>query len=171
MVSPAQFISTILTPGIAWCQAIPGWHIPFDDRARVLLVAIAGQESNWSARGQSGNGPAHGFWQFERLGGVKGVLEHPASAAMARAACIAAGIENAHIVPTWALLATEKGDNLAVAFARLLLRTDPSSLPLIHEMNTARDYYIRNWRPGKPSFDRWRRVYPQAVAAVTGAGG
>jgi hypothetical protein len=122
----AEFLAATLDPGLAWCAALPGWHIPSDDRARVLMFAIAGQESAWSARVQGGNGPAHGFWQFERGGGVKSVLTHPASTKMASAACLASGIPS-NATNAWGLMATVKGDHLAVAFARLLLWTDPAN--------------------------------------------
>lgn len=169
-MNATEFVTTILNSGQAWCLALPGWHVPFDDRARVLLTAIAGQESNWAARVQSGNGPAHGFWQFERVGGVVGVLSNKASTQLAHNACDAAGIECGGGSPAvWELLATEKGDHLATAFARLLLWTDANPLPDVHRINGAWDYYVRNWRPGKPSRARWAGVYPQAVAAVTGA--
>ncbi|WP_231906850.1 hypothetical protein [Cupriavidus sp. D384] len=52
--------------------------------ARVLLLATGLQESEFMHRRQMGNGPARGFWQFERgtrasRGGVTGVCLHPAS--------------------------------------------------------------------------------------------
>ncbi len=71
-MTPAEFVTTVLDSGAAWCETVPGWHIPFDVRARVLMLAIAGQESAWKYRAQVG-GPARGFWQFE-VTGVDGVL-------------------------------------------------------------------------------------------------
>lgn len=134
----------------------------------MLLFAIAGQESNWEHRIQSGNGPAHGFWQFERLGGVRGVLTHRASYALADKVCASVGIE-----PTseqaWSIMATPPGDNLSVAFARLLLWTDPHPLPAVGDEEASYAYYIHNWRPGRPSRSRWAGVYPLAVAADKGA--
>ena len=64
-----------------------------NDRARVQMLAMGLQESRFIHRRQLGNGPARGLWQFERGGGVKGVLEHPASAALARDICIAMDVE------------------------------------------------------------------------------
>ena len=166
MSDAATFRRDTLTPGAAWCLALPGWTPPFDARANVLLTVIAGQESGWTARVQGGPVPAaHGFFQFERMGGVNGVLTHPASKDLAAEACRTMFVapDAAH---AWAVMATEHGDNLAVAFARLLLWTDPASLPAVGDEDAAWDYYVGLWRPGKPSRERWSVVYPQAVAAT-----
>ena len=163
MTKADDFLANVIEPGAAWAGSVPGWKPPFDDRAKVLLLAIAGQESAWTERVQSGNGPAHGFWQFERAGGVRGVLRM----AVAKAVCARAGIP-ANETNVWRTMATPSGDNLAVAFARLLLWSDPKPLPAIGDEQAAYDYYVRNWRPGKPSRERWSVVYPQAVAAVKG---
>lgn len=167
-MTASDFLATILDPGLAFCASVPGWNIPSDDRARVLILSIAGQESGWSERVQSGNGPAHGVWQFERMGGVNGVLHHPATSTLANEVCRMTYVtpDPAH---AWGVMATEKGDNLAVAFARLLLWTDPEPLPAIGDEKTAYDYYIRNWRPGRPGPDRWPVVYKQALQAVSNA--
>src|SRR5690606_38643231 len=58
------------------------------DRATVMLLAIGLQESRFEHRRQI-KGPARGFWQFERGRGVRGVLTHPATAALAREVCVA----------------------------------------------------------------------------------
>ena len=60
-------------------------------KARVLMYAIALQESRFTHRRQIG-GPARGFWQFERGGGVRGVMTHPSSARYARSACEIVGV-------------------------------------------------------------------------------
>lgn len=165
-MTPAEFVTTVLDPGLAWCAEVPSWNIPSDDRARVLLTAIAGQESGWEHRIQSGNGPAHGFWQFERLGGVTGVLGYRTTFHLAATACAKAGIApNATAV--WGALSTEAHDNLAVAFARLLLWSDSKPLPAVGDEEGAYAYYVANWRPGKPDRERWVTVYLQAVAAIT----
>lgn len=166
-MTAAEFLTTVLAPGIAWYATLPGWNIPTDDRARVLMLAVAGQESNWSDRIQQGNGPAHSFFQMERNGGVKGVLTHPATWKLATAACVAAGVPSdaAH---AWGLMATERGDHLAVAFTRLLLWTDPAALPALGEQDACWEYYLRLWRPGKPRPDDWPDNYDAARAAHKG---
>jgi hypothetical protein len=164
----AEFLATILDPGLAWCAALPGWNVPSDDRARVELTAISGQEASWTARVQGGNGPAHGLFQFERGGGVTGVLTNAATHKMAVAACAKANVP-ADAVHAWGLMATAAGDHLAVAFARLLLWSDPAPLPGIvdaHDRNAGWDYYARNWRPGKPRPADWAANWYAACMAV-----
>ena len=56
-------------------------------------------------------------------------------------------------------------DPLAAAFARLLLWTDPRPIPS-GSPQAAWDYYIRNWRPGKPHRHTWDAFYRQAEQAV-----
>jgi hypothetical protein len=129
------------------------------EAARVMLYAIGLQESRFEHRRQIG-GPARGFWQFEKGGGVKGVLTHPSSRKYATAVCEVRGVS-----PTAeaAYPALERDDVLAAAFARLLLYTDPRALPKIGDVQGAWDYYIRNWRPGKPHPGSWPDLYAQAV--------
>lgn len=164
-MTPEIFLARVLGPGLAWCAKLPGWAIISDDRARVGLTAISGQEANWTARVQSGNGPAHGLFQFERGGGVQGVLEHPRTNALAFHACAASRVA-AGPRSVWEALAMAVHDNLAVCFARLLLLTDRAPLPAMDDQDGWYDYYLRNWRPGAPSEDRWADVFPQALAAV-----
>src|SRR3546814_20021728 len=90
--------------------------------ARVTLAAIGYQESKYLTRVQYGGGPAHGYWQFESGGGVKGVMNHKASAELARKVCHARGIPFVRAT-VWAALATD--DVLAEAFARMLMYPDP----------------------------------------------
>jgi len=89
-----QFLTDILRPGYAEIEDVI--DIPRSDAADIVLVAIAGQEADWRHRYQvlnSGNkGPARGLWQFERGGGVHGVLRHKRTATKARDLCAARGI-------------------------------------------------------------------------------
>lgn len=118
-------------------------------KAEQLMAAIAFQESNFKFRKQQ-PGPARGLWQFERNGGVAGVMKHPSTAVMAARVCAKLNIQ-----PTkqavYEALATN--DILAAAFARLLLWTDPKPIPTT--IDASWDYYINNWRPGKPHRHRW----------------
>lgn len=127
--------------------------------ARVMLLAIGGQESNLQDRRQIA-GPARGLWQFERGGGTHGVLVHPATAVLATKVCTARNVKpDAAIV--WAEF--EHDDILAAAFARLLLWTDPRPLPEIGDQEGAWRLYLRTWRPGKPHPDRWPGNYRNAL--------
>ena len=122
------------------------------------MLAIGYQESNWEHRRQIG-GPARGFWQFERDGGVKGVMQHPASRDEARLLCDSLQYPF-HTDTVYEALADN--DILAAGFARLLLWTDPNALPAIGRNEEAWAYYLRNWRPGKPHRSRWDAAYGKA---------
>lgn len=130
--------------------------------ARVMLLAIGLQESRFVHRRQIG-GPARGFWQFERGGGVFGVLTHAASAALARQVCDARGV-----APTTAAVygRLENDDVLAAAFARLLLWTDAARLPAVDDKDGAWALYLRTWRPGKPHPQTWPALHARAMAEV-----
>jgi len=132
------------------------------ERAEVLLLAIGWQESRFFYRKQI-SGPARGFWQFER-GGVYGVRKHPKSRDLALKLCNQYAANDSEQVTN--LLETE--DILACQLARLLLWTDPAPLPALGKTQAAWDYYLRNWRPGKPHRDTWDRFYQQAVESVCG---
>lgn len=134
--------------------------------ARVMLYAIGLQESRFAVRDQitSGKpilGPALGFWQFERGGGVKGVLTHPSSRSASLRIAQARVGSTLH-ARVWEALATD--DALACVFARLLLLTDPAPLPRLGDAAGAWDYYVRNWRPGKPHPSTWTALYAEALA-------
>lgn len=135
--------------------------------ALVMLLAIGLQESGLTARAQviagGGKGPARGLWQFEQSGGVKGVLTHPATAALAAQVCDARAVE-ATPAAVWARL--EGDDVLAAAFARLLLYSDPKPLPVLTDSQGGWDLYVRVWRPGKPRPAEWPAYYSQALHAI-----
>jgi hypothetical protein len=178
-VTPDQFLIETLLPGLHWLEQHVGPVPPASREARLLLLAISGQESNWVYRIQSGNGPAHGFWQFERMGGVNGVLTHPATVEFAKKVCAAAGIAPT-AVAVWGRMATEAGDNLAVAFARLLLFTDPHKLPAYGDEEGSWAQYISLWRPGavteggKRASDarrRWSTFYIKSLVTDKASGG
>lgn len=132
--------------------------------ARVMLLTIGLQESRLSYTKQI-KGPAKGYWQFEAGGGVKGVMNHPASKKYAKKACELIGIpfEQKAIYD-----ALEFNDVLAVVFARLLLFTDPMGLPTRSPNNTevAWKYYFRNWRPGKPHRETWDKFYTDSLKFI-----
>ena len=162
-MTPSQFASDIIAQGLDVLHRIGG-PAP-SDRARQMLLTIAMQESAIEHRVQviaSGNpGPARGWWQFERGGGVAGVMQHPSSAALAQSLCLECHVPFSapHI---WRCL--EGHDTLAVGFARLLLWTDPNPLPTTHDTGWA--YYLRNWRPGKPHPAKWPGYWRQAEEAL-----
>lgn len=131
--------------------------------AELMLLAIGLQESRFEHRHQIG-GPAHSWWQFERAGGVRGVLKYRTSREHARSLCSARGITPS---ASAVFAAMEHDDILAAGFARLLLWTDPRPLPAMGEVQAAWRYYLRNWRPGKPHEKTWAPLYAEAMEEVS----
>lgn len=139
--------------------------------ARVMLFAIGLQESRFEHPRQlvkvGGElrpiGPAKGFWQFERGGGCRGVVEHPASRYWMYHVCQALGVQ---FTATAIWNAIETDPVLAAAAARLLLFTDPRRLPALGDEGGAWNLYIRTWRPGKPHRATWPALYAEAMAEV-----
>lgn len=127
--------------------------------ARVQLVAIGLQESRFQHRRQIG-GPARGFWQFERGGGIAGVLTHRTTSQHIARVCANLRFDCTTKV---CYEAVAFNDALACAFARLLLWTIPRPLPAIGQVDEAWSYYIEGWRPGKPHPQTWDELYEQAV--------
>ena len=147
------------------------YRVPNGDAAFAMLYAIGMQESRFVHRDQvvAGKapgqvGPATGFWQFERGGGVAGVMQHQTSAETARKAAAAAGVPFDRDA-IWRHLATPAGDRLAATFARLLLFTDPHALPpaTADAEEEAWQYYLRCWRPGKPHRETWAAYWRQGI--------
>jgi hypothetical protein len=133
-------------------------------QARVMLLAIGMQESRFEHRLQQG-GPARGFWQFEKGGGVKGVMTHAQCDQYAQGVCSARGVP---FERTAIYLALAKDDVLAAALARLLLWSDPRPLPARTDPQGGWDLYARVWRPGKPHRETWDAFYNRAVKQVYG---
>lgn len=127
--------------------------------ARVMLLAIGLQESKFKHRTQVG-GPARSFWQFERGGGVTGVINHPSSSRYISKACD--DLCYYSCTPNAIYEAMAHNDVLAAVMARLLLWTDARPLPDIGDEMGAWDYYNRNWRPGKPHPEFWPAHYAKA---------
>lgn len=136
-------------------------------QAKVLLYATNRQENPKRLPKQIG-GPAVGDYQFESGGGVRGVLEHPATAEQAARVCKARNIAAMRITVYEAL---QHDPVLAAAFARLLYYTDPGRLPGVGDEQATWDLYLRTWRPG--AFKRqpeelrakWTRSYNDAMVA------
>jgi hypothetical protein len=137
------------------------------DRATALLLAIGWQESDsFRARAQYGNGPARGFWQFERGGGVAGVLSHRKTAPIITALCDQTF--QVSPVPSECHQAIEHNDILAAVFARLLLWTVPAALPGRLEVDLAWHHYLAGWRPGKPHAAKWPESHAVGWSTVEG---
>lgn len=148
-VAPADILSKVIRPAISLMA------FSQDPKAHVLLLAIGLQEGRLIHRRQI-KGPARGLWMFEQGGGVKGVLTHKASAYDAVKVCYARGVGSS-TKDVYERL--EHDDILSCCFARLLLFTDPRSLPMIGDTDSAWAYYLRNWNPGKPHLKTWPEMY------------
>lgn len=157
-MTPSQALHCIVSPALALLPKRMD-----SPEAELMLLAIALQESRLVNRRQIG-GPARGFWQFERGGGVRGTLMHASSDDFARQLCadlcITADVDAIYS-------AIENCDLLACGFARLLLFTDAAPLPRIGDAAGAWNYYVRNWRPGKPHPETWPDMYARALAVLT----
>lgn len=166
MLTPKQINDTIIGPALALLPA--QMDTP---EARVMMLAITFQEDPQQLRaqkviiaGKAKKGPARGLWQFERGGGVTGVMTHAASRYWAATVCRVRKVE---FTPAKVWAALETDDILAAAFARLLLFTDPKRLPALGDAEGAwKLYRVRTWRPGKPHPQNWPRNYETAMKTV-----
>lgn len=166
-------MTRIVDPGLALLASLEP-RIPVTDKARVLVCAIAGQESAWQHRRQLGIGQYHpqsvgarGYWQFESTWGGPVALNDVMQKAPKQLAAVCAYLE----IPAYELTLYEAiawNDTLACACARLLLWVDPAPLPEIGQKQAAWDYYIRNWRPGAPHPETWIDRYDKSFAALAG---
>lgn len=155
--SNADVLAEVVAPALALLD--PRMDSP---EARCMLLAIGRQESAFMEREQIG-GPARGLWQFER-NGVLGVMNGHATATAAYNVCTKLGVPWGS---TSILAQLAQDDELACVFARLLLWSDPRPLPEVGDLMGAWNVYERCWRPGKPSYTRWKETaYPQAVEAM-----
>lgn len=84
-MTPVDCYHRIMGPAMAQLTALGG--PPRSRQADIMLLAIAGQESDWTHRRQHDGGPARGLWQFERRGAVAGVLGHARTRDIAARVC------------------------------------------------------------------------------------
>jgi hypothetical protein len=127
-----------------------------------MLVAIGLQESRFKHRHQI-RGPARGFWQFEKGGGVRGVLSHVATVDIIRHICKLLRVEPG-VAKCFNAIAYN--DVLGCCFARLLLWTLPYPLAGTHESGKAWAQYLDAWRPGEPHPETWDGFWTEATRIV-----
>lgn len=157
-MNPERFYETIVEPTLQFMKCVS--IIP-SDQARVMLMAIAGQESDWRSRRQIG-GPARSYWQFEQGGGVVDVLQRAPGKIVT--ICRELDIPSNNAATLFEAMAWN--DMLACSMARLLLFIDLMPLPELGKEETAWQYYLRNWRPGAPHRDKWTEAYATAMDIV-----
>lgn len=164
-MTPDNFLGKVIDPGLKILHHIGGPEQNDDVRRFLLCVALQESGPTLMARYQSSPapepGPARGWWQFEQAG-VNGVMSHSASRTLASTVC-----DWLVVVPdTRAVWRSLEGSSLLAAmFARLLLLTDPYSVPT--EADDAWDCYAnRLWRPGAPHPETWSDNWATADATV-----
>lgn len=147
---------SILTPAL---KLLPARMDSYN--ARVQLLATGLQESLLYHTRQI-RGPARGYWQFESGGGLRGIMNHASSKTHLMNVTQQLGLpwDRSRLFE-----AIEKDQVFAAVCARLLYWTDPRSLPQ-NNAKEAWDYYIRNWRPGKPHRHTWDNYYRIAQEAM-----
>lgn len=134
----------------------------YSPEAVQMLLAIGWQESRFQHREQVG-GPARGFWQFEKGGGVVGVLRHKSTKKTAVDVLETLQyLPNPDAAQVYAALA--HNDVLAAAFARLLLFASKRPMPLLTDAQAGWTLYQEQWRPGKPHPETWLRAWGWAEA-------
>lgn len=115
-------------------------------------------------------GPAAGDYQFEKTGGIRGLINFKST----RVQAMLAGVCKARNVATTvdALFEAIQVDPvLAAALARLLYFTDSGALPRAGAEQYAWEVYLRTWRPGAYERDpqglraKWSTSYAQAMKA------
>lgn len=154
-MTTAEYIARHVFPA-AFALLPPQMDSP---QARAMLLAIGWQESRFTHRAQIG-GPARGYWQFERDGGVVAVMRHEFSRYPAARVLEVLGYPPERQAIYDAL---EHNDVLAACWARLLLWTDPRLLPQSPaDQDEAWGAYLRTWRPGKPHQATWAAFYQRA---------
>ena len=167
-MTPELLLKTAIIPALSLLD--PKLDAP---AARAMLIAIALQESGLRARRQmldagkpwweSRPGAANGLWMFERDGGVRGVMRHPAASA------IVLPVVDALLYPRDPYAVHEAlihNDVLACVLARALLYSVPDALPGPNDPEKGWVQYVSVWRPGKPHVEPWANNYRTAWATV-----
>lgn len=159
-MTPKLLLVTAIDPAHALLEQLV--DIPATPQARLLSLAIAGQESAWIDRRQLG-GPARGFWQFEG-GPMSATAEmfrrfSPAIQKVCGQFAIPCDVKTVFEAIAW-------HDVLAASMARLLLWSDAQLLPELGDLQGSWNYYQRNWKPGAPRPDDWPGRYGTAMGLV-----
>ena len=143
------------------------------DKAIAMLLAIGLQESRFENRRQlprragQPDGPARGFFQFEKGGGILGVSTHAATQPHLDAALCAMRYPNGTVDDIEKLYTIiEHNDIIACVCARLLLWTVPASLPSRESAAAGWTQYLQGWRPGEPHPQTWTGYFNRAWELV-----
>jgi len=149
MRTPQELITKCIEPGISLLPE----KMQRNRRALVvLLLTTVLQESNGTEQVQLPRtpggkpGPAAGIAQFEKNGGLKGIMTHSSTKDTVRDLCAKFGLPFDLDALHEALKTTD--DRLDIAFARLLYWADKDPLPTLGDVQGSWEYYLSNWRPG-----------------------
>ena len=159
-------LTLIVRPALRDTIALTGRARLHTQLAEKYLLAIGLQESRLLETLQRGPGGrpmptlARGFWQFERGGGVRGVLSR-GSAEWFRQLLLEADWPLSEDALHYVLAYNQ---SLAAVTARALLWTDPQ--PLRDEEAYAWEYYLRVWKPGRPHPATWPAFWDEAQLAL-----
>lgn len=156
--TPQIVLAKVIVPALALLPA----HMDTPE-ARVMLLAIGGQESSYRTRKQVG-GPARGLWQCERPV-LQLLLDNRASEVAVRNLCSARAVAP---LASDMYFAVGTDDVFAAGIARLILWCDPHPLPAVGDADEAWACYLHVWGPGKPRPQDWPANYQAALSAITG---
>lgn len=153
-----DILPTIINPAL---DMLP--RVMRSDAARAMLLAIGLQESGLHHRKQV-RGPAHGLWQFERIG-VAEVLRNPKTRELALDLCW-----RCSVAATTAAVyhRIDDDDILAAGIARLALWRHPDALPGRDQAEKGWGQYMAIWAPGKPREEVWADYFSTAWKMVEG---
>lgn len=155
-------LTLIVRPALRDTVALTGRAGLHTELAEKYLLAIGLQESRLleTLQRASGGRPmptlARGFWQFEKGGGVRGVLTH-GSTVWFRQLLLEADWPLTEDALHYALAYNQ---HLAASAARALLWTDSQALR--DQEGYAWEYYKRVWAPGKPKPATWGAFWQEA---------
>lgn len=131
--------------------------------AHAMLLAIGLQESGFRHRIQVPKDFAHGFWQFEKNGGVKEVLENHTTSPIVTPICDLL-LYPSTTAAIWTALPCDS--ILAAVFARSLLYIDSRSMPFENDPDKGWDIYVKRWRPGAPHREPWNDHFSHAWSII-----
>jgi hypothetical protein len=156
-MTPDEFYEAVIVPGMAKVAKFAP-QLPDNRSVRVMLMAVAGLESDWSNR------DGGGLFKID-LGCVNGLLAHADTEVLLDAALDEFGIIDKTPQHLFDLLGNDQGDILCLAMARLVLWSDPDPFPAYDDQASMFAYYQSHWF-GLGAATRWPDVYGQSLAAV-----
>jgi hypothetical protein len=167
-VKPEILVRDAIDPAHRFLSTLTGRALDTPE-ARLFSLAISFQETDVDDRIQVGDGGkllpkyARSFWQFERMGGVAELIEHPKAGPLLKAICerldIPCEVNLLHEAMAW-------NDFLAACMARLLFWIDPDPVPGLTDVDKAYQVYDRRWRPGNKRPEDWPKSHAKAAKVI-----